>query len=475
VVVTLPDPALTAAPNPALGRAATFRYSWVLPFGVGAVAIAVAVAGIAWVGSAIGTALLILFLLFFVRHLAFAAASLSGTRSDLDAEAGLPAADPATLPTVSVLVACKDEETVVDDLLDALLALDYPRGRLEWVLVDDGSTDATGELLDRRAATVADLHVVHRSPGRRGGKSAALNDALLLATGDILIVFDADHRPHADTVRRLVRHFADPSVGAAQGRCIVANAGDSLLAQLVALDYAGGYLVNEYGRQAVFQLPAYGGANCAVRADLLRSLGGWNEASVTEDTDLTLRVLLSGHRVRYDVTAVDEEEGVVSLRRFWRQRYRWARGHQQCWRDYRSAVWRSPRLTFLEKVETTMFLFGFHLPAVAALGIGVMVLWGLGIAAPAAASQLFVFTMLLFLGPLVELGGGLLLARADRRQASQLIWFLPMFFAGMALCTKAWVDGVLDRPYAWAKTKRRRDGARPVPTIGVAAAAGGLR
>lgn len=278
-----------------------------------------------------------------------------------------------------------------------------------------------------------------------------------MARGDILLVFDADHRPRPDVARRLVRHFDDPNVGAAQGRCVIRNAGDSPLATLVAMDYAGGYLINEYGRQAVFTLPAYGGANCAVRASVVRDLGGWNVRSVTEDTDLTMRVVLSGYRVRYDVGAVDEEEGVVSFRRYWRQRYRWARGHQQCWRDYRSAVWRSPRLTLLEKIETTMFLFGFHLPVVSALGLVVMVLWGLGLATPAAASVLFVYTILLFLGPLVEVGGGLIMAGADKRAAVEMVWFLPMFFAAMGVCIAAWFDGILGRPYAWVKTMRRLD------------------
>lgn len=460
MVLTLPDAAsATTAPahrGRSAGAVATLRYSWVLPFAVGLVVVAVAVAGIGWVGSAIGTALLLLFLAYFIRHLAFASAALASCPADLRAEP-LPPLTAADLPTVSVLVACKNEAGVLDRLVPALLALDYPPGRIEWVLVDDGSTDDTPAILDRYAAAVADLHVVHRPATAGGGKSGALNDALRLASGEILVVFDADHHPRPDTVRRLVRHFAAPTVAAVQGRCTIANAGDSLLAELVAIDYAGGYLINEYGRQAVFGMPAYGGANCAVRASVLRSLGGWNPTSVTEDTDLTMRLVLAGHRVRYDVTAVDEEEGVVTLRRYWRQRYRWARGHQQCWRDYRSAVWRSPRLNLVEKIETTMFLFGFHLPAVASLGIVVMVLWGLGISAPAAANQLFVFTMLMFLGPLVELGGGLLLSGAERPRATQMVWFLPMFFAGMAVCTVAWIDGVLDRPYAWAKTMRRTD------------------
>lgn len=281
-----------------------------------------------------------------------------------------------------------------------------------------------------------------------------MNEALAVASGEIAVVFDADHRPRPDAVRRLVRHFAHPKVAAVQGRCVISNAQDSPLASLVALDYYGGYLVNEYGRQAVGGLPAYGGANGAVRTSLLRSMGGWNEDSVTEDTDLTIRLLLRGYLVRYDVTAVDEEEGVVTFRRFWRQRYRWARGHQQCWRDYRRAVWQSPHLGLVEKIETTMFLYAFHMPAVAALGLVVMILWGLGIAAPAVASLLFVYTMMLFLGPLVEIGGGMILAGETKRSAASLAWFLPLFFVSMAICTKAWFDGIVGRRYSWVKTAR---------------------
>jgi 1,2-diacylglycerol 3-beta-glucosyltransferase len=437
------------------------RYTWVLLAMAGGTGLAVAVVGLPTVGSLVGSILLILFVAYFVRHFSFAVAALRSGPADLEAAALPLLEDPARLPSVSVLVACKNEEAVVDRLIGALLALDYPRDRLEWIVVDDGSVDGTGRRLDQEAARTPRFTVLHRPRGSTGGKSGALNEALGIAAGEIVVVFDADHRPRPDTIRRMVRHFSHPKVAAVQGRCVIANADDSPLASLVALDYYGGYLVNEYGRQAVGGLPAYGGANGAVRASLLRSMGGWNEDSVTEDTDLTLRLLLQGHRVAYDVTAVDEEEGVVTFRRFWRQRYRWARGHQQCWRDYRRAVWQSPHLGLAEKVETTMFLYAFHMPAVAALGLVVMVLWGLGIASPAAASLLFVYTMMLFLGPLVEIGGGMILADESKRSAVSLAWFLPLFFVSMAICTKAWFDGILGRQYAWVKTARSGE-HRPV-------------
>lgn len=417
-------------------------------------------AAIGWVGFEavvlmVSVLLQLLFTAYFVRHLAFAITAIDAARRT--ARRGGPTGTTATdfEPSVSVLVACRDEELVVDGLLPALRALDYPADRLEFVLVDDGSGDRTWERLSQWASEEPRVTLFRRAAGAGGGKSGALNEAFSRARGEIVVVFDADHRPRPDVVRRLVSHFRDPGVGAVQGRCRISNPDDSLLSRIVWMDYLAGYLVNEYGRQSLFQLPAYGGANCAVRATSLRAVGGWNAQSVTEDTDLTARLVLRGERVRYDVDAVDDEEAVTDLAQFWNQRYRWARGHQQVCRDYRRAVRRSPHLSAVEKLELTMFLFVFHLPVASALGLVVFGLWMFGIAHPFNDAQTFVFWTLLFLGPLLELGGGLLISGAPRRTASTLVFFVPIFFVSIALCTKAWWDHALGRTYAWSKTPRR--------------------
>jgi len=402
----------------------------------------------------VGIAIQLVFIVYFVRHFAFAISAMRSAPVDLTA----PLVDTGFRPPVSVLVACKDEEPAVEALIASLASLDYPDELLDVIVVNDGSTDRTGEMLERLAEDRSRLTCLHRAPGSTGGKSGALNAALELARGEIVVVFDADHRPRPDVVSRLVRHFEDPAVAAVQGRCQIANPGDSALSRLVAIDYLAGYLVNEYGRQLLFQLPAYGGANCAVRARSLRAAGGWNERSVTEDTDLTLRLVLRGARVRYDVTAVDEEEAVRGVRQFWRQRYRWARGHQQAWRDYRYAVLRSP-LSLAQKIETIMFLLLFHVPVLAALGIVILVCWLVGLAEPVDPLNTFTLWTLLFLGPLVELGAGLLVARSPRRDALALILFLPLFLLSIAICTKAWFDGVMGRQYTWVKTQRAQAGA----------------
>ena len=420
--------------------------------GTGVVLLLVAVLGLPRTVSALAIAVTALYLAFFLRHLLFAVSALETVRTDLAA----PVIAPSAWPSVSVLVSCHNEEAVIGRLTQALGELDYPASLKQVLIVNDGSADRTGELLDAWAATGAG-QCIHRPAGSPGGKSGALNAALAQVTGDIVVVFDADHRPHADVIRRLVRHFGDPSVAAAQGRCVISNPADSAIAHLIAIDYAAGYLVNEYGRQAVFGLPAYGGANCAVRTSVLRRMGGWYPLTVTEDTDLTLRLLLSGHRVRYDVTAVDEEEGVVTLESYWRQRYRWSRGHQQVWRDFSRKTWSSPHLSVAQKIETTMFLFAFHLPVVSAFSLVLFGLWFGGIQPPFDPLSLYVFTMVMLLGPMLELASGLLLAGARGAEARSLILFLPLFFVSMALGTKAWIDGVLGRNYQWAKTARAGD------------------
>jgi cellulose synthase/poly-beta-1,6-N-acetylglucosamine synthase-like glycosyltransferase len=430
------------------------RTPWILLAALGAVLIVAGVFGFSVLIAVIAISLQAIFFVFFLRHLAFAMTALRTGPVDLV----MPEFDTGYQPTVTILVACKNEQHVVSDLVKSLLAVEYPEGRRQTIIVDDASTDRTGAILDEIAARDDRLTVVHRPEGSGGGKSGALNDGLVLATGEIIVVFDADHEPRPDCVRRLVRHFIDPAVAAVQGRCEIGNAAESPLTELVALDYVAGYLVNEYGRQSLYRLPAYGGANCAVRASAVRGLGGWNPESVTEDTDLTLRLILGGSRVRYDLTAVDVEEGVVTLDRYCRQRYRWARGHQQAWRDYHRAVWRSPRLKRFEKIETTMFLLAFHMPVAAAIGVVVLILWMIGFVPAIGAINLSIFWMLLFLGPLLELGAGLIIAKAPRRSALLIFYFLPLFFVAMAVCSKAWIDGVTGKPYYWVRTPRSGEG-----------------
>ncbi|HEV2309332.1 MAG TPA: glycosyltransferase [Acidimicrobiia bacterium] len=446
---TAPTP--LAPPTGAGGRHGPTGAPWTLLFFAGAGLVLYGGLGVKDGSLAIVVFLTVLFLVFLMRHLAFAVSALSMAPRDIQSRTGF---DWGYHPFVTVMVPCRNEALVIEGLITTLLALDYPDDQHEVIIIDDGSDDETGSIVDELVRRHPVLRCIHRPPNAGGGKSGALNAALAVARGEVIVVFDADHKPRADVLRRLVRHFADPAVGAVQGRCIVRNSNETRLARSIAVDYYCGYLVNEYGRQSLFELPAYGGSNCAARTSWLRAFGGWNEGTVTEDTDLTLRMVLVGRAVRFDVTAIDTEESVPTFRRFWRQRYRWARGHQQAWREYRRPMLASKNLSGPRKIESMMFLLVYHVPVFCMLGLVLVVLRAAGVLTWGNGLDLTPVATLLFLGPLIELASGLIVSRAPRQAAAGILLFLPTFVLFTIVCTKSWFDGILGRPYSWVKTPR---------------------
>jgi 1,2-diacylglycerol 3-beta-glucosyltransferase len=181
-------------------------------------------------------------------------------------------------------------------------------------------------------------------------------------------------------------------------------------------------------------------------------------------------VLLSGQRVRYDVSAIDYEEAVVTAKRFWTQRYRWARGHQKCFRDYSWAMLRSPHLTLIEKGESLLFLLSYHVPVLSGIGVLLTVLRAFEVGDEPIIG-LLPLSMLLFVGPLAELTVGLLVGRVERRAAWSLLGFLPAFALSIWITTRAYLDGMLGRPYSWVKTTR--SGSTTTVTASAVAAGAG--
>ena len=217
------------------------------------------------------------------------------------------------MPFVSVLIPMHNEEAVAHDVLEALLEADYPHdpGQLEIIPINDHSSDNTGEILDEYAARYSWIKPLHRRNGRRG-KAAALRAATRLAAGEVLIVFDADYLPGKSLLKFLVAPFADPEVGAVMGRVVPHNVGDSLLSRLLDLERAAGYQINQQARNNLGLIAQYGGTVGGVRREALEAAGGWNALSLTEDTDLTLQLVIRGWKVAYVNRAECYEEVPVT-------------------------------------------------------------------------------------------------------------------------------------------------------------------
>jgi cellulose synthase/poly-beta-1,6-N-acetylglucosamine synthase-like glycosyltransferase len=214
-------------------------------------------------------------------------------------------------PSVSILIPAHNEDKVIDKLLQKMTELSYPKDKLEVILIDDASLDNTGQIAEEYSKKYEFMKVLHRD-GQVGakGKASALNAGLKQITGEIVICFDADYLPHSDIVAKLVAKFADPSVGAVQGRPVVSNEPRNIITRLIALERIGGYRVDQEAREVLDLVPQFGGTVGGFRRSILESFGGFDESMLTEDTDLTFQIILAGYNVCYLGDAECYEEAV---------------------------------------------------------------------------------------------------------------------------------------------------------------------
>ena len=243
------------------------------------------------------------------------------------------AEDADDFPHVSLLVAAKNEEAVIGNLVKMLCNLDYPKDKYELWVINDHSTDQTPVLLDKLAAEYNQLKVFHRSAEAGGGKSGALNQVLPLIKGQIIGVFDADAHVTKDLLRHVLPFFNKPEVGAVQVRKAIANASLNFWTkgQMVEMAFD---TYNQQQRTAIGGIGELRGNGQFVRRLALDRCGGWNEQTITDDLDLTLRLHLDNWDIRFLEFPAVEEEGVTNAISLWHQRSRWAEGGYQRYLDY---------------------------------------------------------------------------------------------------------------------------------------------
>ena len=195
----------------------------------------------------------------------------------------------ATAPFISLLVAAKNEEAVIGNLVKILCNQDYPNDKYEVWVIDDDSTDNTPRILSQLEQEYDCLRVLHRQTGATGGKSGALNQVLPLTQGDILAVFDADARVTPDLLKQVLPLFAEKKVGAVQVRKAIANASENFWTLGQQAEMALDAYVQQQ-RLAVGGLGELRGNGQFVRRAALQRCGGWNEETITDDLDLTFRL-----------------------------------------------------------------------------------------------------------------------------------------------------------------------------------------
>jgi cellulose synthase/poly-beta-1,6-N-acetylglucosamine synthase-like glycosyltransferase len=425
--------------------------------------------------EAVFVILVVLMVAYLVRHYIFAMTAIKNAGKNKKAINNI--VDTVCQPTVSILIPARNEEKVIGRILQRMTELTYPKDKLQVIAINDASTDATGQIAEEYSKKYSFINVVHRSQHEGGrGKASALNAGLKYAKHEIIMCFDADYYPQRDIIEKLTREFADPKIGAVQGRVIVLNEPQNVVTRLVALERIGGYLVDQNARDILGLIPQFGGTVGGFRRYLLKSLGGWDESVLAEDTDLTFRVYLAGYKIRYVNDAECYEEAVESWRTYWRQRYRWAKGHMQCAIKHSFKVLKSGNLKLKEKIDGLLLLNVYFMP------ILVMLSWAVGIpllllkssqwlTALWASIPVFLYSFVGNFAPFFEVGIG---AYLDNRRRAQ--WLIPLmifiFVYNMCICLVAFVDVLFSKIFkrkdncCWSKTPHSGNGNRYIMNYG---------
>ncbi|HXY30878.1 MAG TPA: glycosyltransferase, partial [Gemmatimonadaceae bacterium] len=240
-------------------------------------------------------------------------------------------------PSVSVIVPAYNEAKVICKTVASLVAQEYP-GPLEVVVVDDGSQDGTYDVARQAYGDHPKVSVYHKA---NGGKASALNYGLAMAKGEIVICLDADTLFAPDTVHELVEPLSDPQVGAVAGNAKVGNR-INILTRWQAIEYVTSQNLDRRAFSLLNCITVVPGAVGAWRKDLVEEVGGFSEATLAEDQDLTLSIRERGHSIAYADEALGYTEAPDTVAALAKQRFRWSFGTLQC-------IWKHRRVFFRKK------------------------------------------------------------------------------------------------------------------------------
>ncbi|MEK4251498.1 glycosyltransferase family 2 protein [Paenibacillus sp. FSL W7-1287] len=234
-------------------------------------------------------------------------------------------------PFVSIMVPAHNEGKVIVQTVRSLLALDYPHDRYEIIIINDNSSDNSKELLEQLQQQHAgrQLIIINTDAVTGGkGKSNALNIGFQRSKGELIAIYDADNTPEKTALRYLVAEIVhDSSLGAVIGKFRTRNRDVNLLTRFINIETLSFQWMAQAGRWNLFKLCTIPGTNFILRRSIIEAIGGWDTKAIAEDTEISFQIYRLGYRIKFQPKSVTWEQEPQSLRVWFKQRTRWAKGN----------------------------------------------------------------------------------------------------------------------------------------------------
>lgn len=270
-------------------------------------------------------------------------------------------------PFITIMVPAHNEAGVIGKTVENILTMNYEN--FELIVIDDRSDDNTANVVKELEAKFKKVTALIRDKEAFPGKSAVLNDALLLAKGEAILVFDADARVEPDFLSKLVPALEPEDVGAVQARKVIINKDYNFLTRCqnneMTLDTHF-----QVGRDAIKGAVELRGNGELIKRTALDDIGGWNNYTITDDLDMSTQLHIKGWDVRFCSEAIVYEEAIVSLIPLFRQRRRWLEGSIRRYLEYFGEVLVSDDMSLRASLDMTAYVSEFIMPMWLLMEIG---------------------------------------------------------------------------------------------------------
>jgi cellulose synthase/poly-beta-1,6-N-acetylglucosamine synthase-like glycosyltransferase len=374
---------------------------------------------------------------------------LAGIRSRRNPERSSPVSIVGELPKFSLIVPAKDEAAVIHRCLNGLLRINYPKEKMEIIVVAGASKDATKEIcLKFSEKYPATVKLIFEDSSK--GKPAALNLAFTQATGELTGIFDADSVPDEDVLQRIASYFQDPSVSALQGRAVSLNESQNMLTRVAAAEDKALFHGLLHGRERLGLFISFAGSCQFIRSSVLKEMGGWQESSLAEDVELSLKLVKTGYCVKYAPDVSCGQETSFNLRGLVNQRTRWYRGYMEASIKYGSLVKHIDRRV----VDAELSLIG---PFVMIVCLASNLIWGFNLLFGVGGS-LFPFssTLAILLTSVTLISLGVSMALLEKPVKFRNVLWIPFIYGywymQMLIASWAFIKFIFRRPKVWEKT-----------------------
>jgi cellulose synthase/poly-beta-1,6-N-acetylglucosamine synthase-like glycosyltransferase len=398
--------------------------------------------------SLIFTALLLIFFAFTIYNMPIVISGFWRFWRSRKRETKHVNSEQRKLPLVSIIIPVKNEEKVIARLLNALANLNYPSSKKEIIVVNDASTDRTGEICLQYSAIHPEVKVLEKTTSNT--KAGALNFGARHAHGEIIATFDGDSVPEPDALLRAVEYFADPSVGAVQGRICSINAAQNMLTKFISYEWGIQYELYLQGKDTLDLYVGLAGTCQFIRKECLDAVGGWNENCLGEDTELSVQLIEQDKVIKYASEVRTFEESPFNMKSLLAQRARWYRGNIEVGLRFGRLMKKVNR----RRIDAEMTLFGTFMILLCVVNYFAS-FWAFSAPATTVAMLFAQFTCFSTLLTLGLVGVGLLFMEKPFKLRN-VLW-LPFIYAYWGfqsfIAMYALFETVLRRKRRWRKTE----------------------